>query len=74
MLDDLQAAQKELNSLQMLVGQHDERLRALPEDVPGSRQYLMVCACFRLMLNIDGQFPESYRWYICTVTPKKLDK
>ena len=41
--NDFQAAQKELNSLQMLIGQHDERLSTLQKesvqyqkDVPGS--------------------------------------
>lgn len=66
MLDGFQAAEQ--------LADAGERLRTLPEDVPGSRQYLMVFACFRLLLHIDRQFPESYRWYICTVTPKKLDK
>ena len=42
-LDDVQGTQKELNSLQMLIGQHDERLSTLQKesvqyqkDVPGS--------------------------------------
>ena len=32
MLDDVQGTQKELNSLQMLIGQHDERLSTIQQD------------------------------------------
>jgi hypothetical protein len=31
-LDDVQGTQKELNSLQMLIGQHDERLSTIQQD------------------------------------------